>query len=139
MLSTTQEIILDNPGFEVSQVQDVLKSIKDLDMEKFMEDVLTIRVAAPHDPFEDRVIPVSVNQTMMPIPRGVPVKVKRKYVEVLARAKEVRYMQHTPNPNEPDKIQLHGRVINRYPFEVLEDPSKHGRAWLEALMNDPIG
>jgi len=140
---TAQEVVLDNPGLEAVTVHEVLNSMKKGDKafssEEFANQLLTIRLAESGDEFEDKFVPVNVGETMVAIPRGMQVKVKRKYVEVLARAREIRYSQKNSTPGELDKIEMHGRVFEKYPFTVIHDPHPKGPAWLKAIREEPIG
>lgn len=138
----SQEIVLDaEKPSDVSQTE-IMEFLRTknprFDAERFANDILTIRLAEPTDPFDDPILPVIVNGTLMPIPRGVEIKIKRKYVEVLARAREVRYEQRAVNPLAPEQIELHGRVVHKYPFEVIKDPHPDGKKWLESIRNEPL-
>jgi hypothetical protein len=102
--------------------------------EAFMNEFVTILVAETAD---DNVNPMptpSVNGVMQLIPRGMPVRVKRKYVEVLARCKETKYSQKTLNPMEPERIEMIPRTALTYPFHVVEDKNPIGAAWLAAVL-----
>lgn len=138
----SQEVILDRPGLEEVSVHDVLNYMrskdKSFDSEKFANEELTIRLAEAQDQYDDPVPCVIVNGSLMPFPRGQAIKAKRKYVEVLARAREIRYEQKAVNPMQPDQIELRGRVVQKYPFEVLKDPNPAGRRWLDAIRNEPV-
>lgn len=102
--------------------------------EAFMNEILTVELADTTDENAPPHISVSVNGTTMPLMRGVPTYVKRKYVEVLARCKESRYSQKSANPMEPDRIEMKTRTALAYPFNVIEDKNPAGRAWLVAVL-----
>jgi hypothetical protein len=104
--------------------------------EAFMNEPVTITVHASTDENQPPHVIVSVNGINQPIIRGVPTKVKRKYVEVLARMKETRYRQLTPNPAAPDVSEMQARTALAYPFEVSEDSSR-GRSWLAHVLAEP--
>lgn len=105
--------------------------------EKFMNELVTISIHTSPDENQPNHVIVNCNGTNQLIIRGVPIRVKRKYVEILARMKETKYRQSTPNPAAPDEIQMHSRSGQVYPFEVLEDPNQKGRAWLNHVMAEP--
>ena len=102
--------------------------------EVFMNEIVTVLLQDTTDDNAPPHISVSVNGTTMPLMRGVPTLVKRKYVEVLARCKESKYSQKAMNPMEPDRIEMKSRTALAYPFEVMEDKNPKGRAWLNAVI-----
>jgi hypothetical protein len=101
--------------------------------EAFMNEVLEIEIHESTNENDPNHVIVSVNDKSQPIFRGRPTKVKRKYVEVLARCRESKYTQVTPNPMEPDQMEMRERSALTYPFTVLSDPNPKGRAWLAAV------
>jgi hypothetical protein len=70
-----------------------------------------------------------------PIIRGRQQKVKRKYVEALARCRVTKYEQQVMDPMRPENIQMVERTALSYPFAVIEDPHPNGRAWLESILD----
>ena len=99
----------------------------------FMNQILTIVVHPSNEPGSYTVITPSVNGVSQPIIRGIESKVKRKYVEVLARTRTTGYTPFTPNPNKPENIQMTPTEVVTYPFAVIHDPHPKGRAWLDAI------
>lgn len=102
--------------------------------EAFMNEMVTVMVADTTDENVNPMPTPSVNGVMQPIMRGVPTRVKRKYLEVLARCKETKFSQRTANPMEPDRIDMVPRTAFTYPFQVIEDQNPKGNAWLKAVM-----
>lgn len=102
--------------------------------ETFMNEIVTVLVHESTDPNQPPHIILNVNGTNMPVIRGTPTRMKRKYLEVLARMKETRYEQRTPNPSEPERIVMVPKTAQVYPFSVLEDKSMRGSAWLANVM-----
>ena len=102
--------------------------------EAFMNEMVTVMVADTTDENVNPMPTPSVNGVMQPIMRGVPTRVKRKYLEVLARCKETKFSQRTANPMEPDRIEMVPRTAFTYPFQVIEDQNPKGGAWLKAVM-----
>ena len=105
--------------------------------ESFMNEMLTIVVAASNNENDAPQVVVNCNGTNQVLIRGVPTKVRRKYVEILARAVELRYRQETRNPTQPDQISMTQSRALTYPFQVLEDPNRKGPAWLLHILNEP--
>lgn len=129
------EIHDDQPEVEtVAASNDFKKLAAD---EKFMNELVTITVHSTTDENQAPHVIVNVNGTNQPIIRGIPTKVKRKYVEVLARMKETKYTQHTPNPAAPDVTEMRARTGLAYPFELVEDKNPKGRAWLQNVLAEP--
>lgn len=119
---------------EVMSEQDIIKFDKAAELDKFMNDILTIIV---HPDIAEGSLPVicpNVNGINQPIIRGQKSKVKRKYVEALARARITRYEQATPDARKPENIQMIDSCALAYPFGVLHDPHPRGQQWLDAIL-----
>lgn len=114
---------------------DLVKTAK---LEAFMNDVLTIIV---HQSSEEGALdfaPPQVNGLNQPILRGAECKVKRKYVEALARCRTTKYEQRVQDINRPENISMIDRTTLSYPFAVLSDPAGIvGRQWLEGIVAQP--
>lgn len=133
--ATGVEVLDDAPVIEtVSESKDFGQLAAD---ESFMNELVTVMVHASTDENQAPHIIVNCNGTNQPIVRGVPTKIRRKYVEILARMKETKYTQVTPNPAAPDVSELRARHGLAYPFEVMEDPNSRGRAWLSNVLAEP--
>lgn len=104
--------------------------------EAFMNEFVVVEVAETTNENEPNSIILSVNGLTQPVFRGQPTRMRRMFVEVLARCKESKYNQHTLNPNEPDRIELRQRTALAYPFQVVEDNNPKGRAWLRAVLSE---
>ena len=102
--------------------------------EAFMNEFVIIEVAPTTDDNANPMPTPSVNGVVQPIPRGIPTRIKRKYLEVLARCKETKYTQRTSNPMEPERIDMVPRSALTYPFQVVEDKNPIGSSWLKAVM-----
>ena len=100
----------------------------------FNEEPIEIRLEPRAERNPRRVARVSVNGEIRWIPIGVPVRVQRKFVEVLARAQPFGVTTDVGNAMEANP---HNRVIRtpfrEYPFTVLKDPSPRGNAWLNKI------
>ena len=129
------EIIDDAPVVEtVAESRDFRALAAD---EAFMNEMVTVHVHATTDENQPNHVIVNCNGTNQPIIRGVPTKVRRKYVEILARMKETRYQQVTRNPAAPDQIDMIARHGLSYPFDLIEDANPRGRAWLQNVLAEP--
>ena len=107
---------------------------------KFMEEPVTIFLQEAGNAAEEPSVYVAVNgEPALPhqpwLLRGREYTVKRKFVEVLARARTTTYTQPFQHDREPDRVNIfrpHSSM--RYPFMIVEDANPRGRAWAKALM-----
>jgi disulfide oxidoreductase YuzD len=123
--------ISSSAGIEPVSENDFAKNVS---QEAFMNDLLTIVVAEDNSKNALPVIVPSVNGINQPIVRGHRVKVKRKYIEALARCTYTRYEQQTPDPSKPENIRMLEKTALVYPFTVYDDPHPNGREWLQAIL-----
>lgn len=67
-------------------------------------------------------------------PRGMNITVARKFLEVLARAKPVRYDNvEYMDENGIRAVKYPRRVSHRFPFSVIRDDNPRGAAWLARI------
>ncbi len=129
------EILDDTPTIDpVSQVADLRELAAS---EVFMNEMVEVMVHSSTDENQAPHVILNCNGTNQPILRGVPTRVRRKYVEILARMKETKYSQVTRNPAAPDQIDMIARHGLAYPFEMLADENPRGRAWLQNVLAEP--
>ena len=129
------EILDDTPTVDpVSQVVDLRELAAS---EVFMNEMVEVMVHSSTDENQAPHVILNCNGTNQPIMRGVPTRVRRKYVEILARMKETKYSQVTRNPAAPDQIDMIARHGLAYPFEMLSDENPRGRAWLSNVLAEP--
>lgn len=110
---------------------------KAIELEAFMNEYITVVV---HSDTNDNAVEmplVTVGQLNQGFIRGQNQKVKRKYVEALARGRITKYTQKTPDPMRPENIQMEERTALVYPFTVVDDPNPIGREWLENILAQP--
>src|SRR3990167_3589588 len=110
-----------------------------LAMLAFMEEELTVMVHESTNPFDDPFpkIQNGGDRNTQYFIRGEKQKVKRKYVEVLARAKKTtRGNEKYKDGNGDDAYRYPSHTALMYPFVVIEDPNPRGRAWLEAILQE---
>lgn len=101
----------------------------------FNEEPVEVIVHESTDPNSAPLVDLYVNGRVQRFIRGQAQTVKRKYVEVLARAKQTGIrtsvaMDHAGNP--VNRIERHTAL--RYPFSVQHDPNPKGRDWLRKLL-----
>lgn len=118
---------------------------------QFAEELITIQIEPGQEKNSPKVIDCWVNGKgaevqdqvtgrMLEInclPIGQPIVTKRKYVEVLARAKHdtISTVAGSPNDENPEN-RIERSTSRRATFSVLHDPSPKGRAWLVRLMSE---
>lgn len=101
----------------------------------FNEEVMTIRLERSQNNDVNYPVTVTVNGEQIDIPVGVPVKLKRKFVSVLAFCKQTKLS--TPNVKigeETSNNMLYRNSFQRYPFSVIHDPNPRGFDWLTKLL-----
>lgn len=120
-------------GSEVEQVLGASSHRDAVALEAFMNEKVIIMIAEDND--EDAlpwVVP-NVNGVNQPIFRGVETVVKRKFVEVLARAINTTYKQTLKDSADPGSIMHVPKHALAYPFTVVEDRNPDGRSWLKRI------
>lgn len=124
-----------NTPVEQATANDVIP--KSLELEKFMNDELVIVVHPSSVEGALDFAPPQVNGINQPILRGIKSKVKRKYVEALARCRTTKYSQKITDPSRPDSIKTIPQTTLDFPFDVIHDPSNRGREWLDNILAQP--
>lgn len=105
----------------------------------FNNQIVEIRLAESDDPNAEDPVPVGVNGRMVYIPRGVPVKLRRCYIENLLRAINTNVRTEEVLDRGSDGVAERKSIIRKkhrlhYPFEMLRDPAgAKGREWLVNL------
>jgi len=126
----TLDEVGEGKGIEKAEENDILT-------EAFMNEVLTVVVHQDGVPGSYPVVVVNVNGKNQAVVRGRPQRIKRKYVEALARSRVTRYEQETLDPTRPENIQMKDITALTYPFTVEDDPNPDGRPWLQSILNQP--
>lgn len=103
----------------------------------FMEEVVTVIVAPTSDPQAPGIVEVWNAGRPQRFVRGMEQQVKRKFVEVLARAKPVNYgNEEYRDPAGNQSVRWPGRMSLLHPFTVVNDTPR-GQAWLKAILAEP--
>lgn len=103
----------------------------------FMEEPVKIIVHESTDQNDPDPNPLlQVNGRNQYIIRGQEQVIKRKFVEVLARAKKTSYTQSQRHDPVTGNVyqSMNPRTALRYPFSVLEDKNPNGSAWLRKIL-----
>ena len=99
--------------------------------EKFMEEPVVIEILTTTDPNAPKAVFIGVNGDSRWLPRGMPLKLQRKFVERLAQAQEMRYeTKRSKDPESDMGMDTLRSTAQSYQFSVLEDKNPIGRKWL---------
>lgn len=132
-LGAAPELVLGEAAGDVESIVTEV-GMDDVAHEVFMNDLLTIIVASNGADDETPSVPVGVNGSFIYLPRDIPIDVKRKYVEVLARAKKTDYDQTLDIALGERMNKLTQRHVLKYPFTVIHDPDARGHQWLREIL-----
>lgn len=131
-------------GFDVkddNQIVETVAESRDFGQlaadEAFMNEIVTVHVHSSTNENDAPHFILNCNGVNQPVVRGVDVPIRRKYVEILARMKETKYRQVTPNPASPEAYEMQAKSGLVYPFSVIRDDNPKGRAWLQNVLAEP--
>lgn len=125
-----------DPGSGIEQVSELHFTKDAMKLEAFMAEELIIRVA-PSTRDDDYEMPCpNVNGINQPVLRGVPTKVKRYFVEILARSFIETFRQVNAVGNDLTKMHQVPSIKASFPFSVEVDNNPYGREWLNGIMNE---
>lgn len=111
-------------------------NLTEIEKEAFMAEKLLVQIQDSNDDNAERIIPVWVNGRVQHFIRGVPIEVKRCYVERLARAKRTTFRQDLES-DEPTKVnRINPQTALTYPFMVLQDNNPQGAGWLRQVLSE---
>jgi len=147
IIDTREEVVGQNQVFDLpaaGKVGDLIDVVKSVDTPRmkvkaaemaFMDEYVTVQIADTGSPNEEQYVQLGNNGTPQFVERGKPQKIKRKYVEVLARAK--RGAVQTPEFVDASGARS-TRIVKTptlaYPFQVIMDKNPNGRAWLQRIL-----
>lgn len=126
-------------ALEAEHIDPVERPVSDEKVEllRFNEDELVVIVHESTNPTDEPFPEVWNDGICQRFQRGKEQTVKRKYVEVLARAKlTTRSNEKYKDGNGDDAYRYPGHTALRYPFSVLHDPSPKGRDWLKSVLQE---
>lgn len=127
-------------GASVEPVRDY-HGLKDLAAyEAFMQEPVMIQLHRSHEKNSYQMVPVGINGEEKWIPRGVPVILKRKFVERLAQAQSTSLTTVENTDKTSDSGYINRRTTGHdYPFDVIRDNNRLGRRWLQSMMKQGCG
>lgn len=119
-----------------SAIQAEVPPMDQMELERFMNEELDVLIHEPQLEGEPSVVELEVGGIPCYAMRGIPQKLRRKYVEVLARARSAHVRHWYKQQGEATKnFQSFSSRALTYPFIVEKDPSGgKGRAWLASTL-----
>jgi hypothetical protein len=101
----------------------------------FMEEMVDIMVHESADPNAETIVETWVNGIAQRFIRGQVQTARRKYVEVLARAKSTGIQTREATDYNGDRTTaIVKHTALKYPFSVLKDINPKGATWLKQVM-----
>ena len=99
----------------------------------FMEEIVEVQVHESTDANAEPIVDVYCNGMPQRFIRGERQRVKRKYVEILANARQtsIKTKVHQDSENVYNRIDKHTAL--RYPFS-MQDSNPMGQEWLRKLL-----
>lgn len=103
---------------------------------KFMEELVEVMVHESTSENAEPIVEVFHNVTSQRFIRGQVQTVKRKYLEVLARAKKTGFRQQVyADRLTGEAVQkMIPQTALQYPFNVVSDPNPRGAPWLRKVL-----
>jgi hypothetical protein len=106
-----------------------------LEYEKFMREPIVVKIHKSTDKNASPVVPVGINGDFKWLPRGIPIRIPRCFVERLAQSQATSYrtVENTDRTSDSGMLNLK-TTAHEFPFDVVSDPSRFGRRWLQRMM-----
>jgi hypothetical protein len=129
---------------EVNLIKPIMGDVNDpliaekIAMEAFMREIVTVEIHDTNEENAQLVFEITVNGIKELFHRGEQKKVKRCFVEGLARARPVNFacVEYTQDDGTR-AFKYPSRQGLRFPFSVVDDPNKMGKDWLRHVMKQP--
>jgi hypothetical protein len=122
---------------EIVQVTQREFDTMDKEYEAFMQLPMVIRIHESADVRSAPAVAVGCNGERKWLPRGRAIKIQRKFVENLARSKEMHVRTEANGDRSSDEGTLTRRhATSPYGFEILHDSHPKGRAWIERVLHE---
>lgn len=103
--------------------------------EAFMQEPVEIKLHQSTDKNAPWAVFVGINGDNRWLPRGVALRIQRKFVERLAQSQERTFeTKDNPDPAADVGKTVLSRQANPYEFSVLRDPNPKGRRWLANML-----
>lgn len=102
----------------------------------FNEEMIDVVVHESTDKNAELIVDLYCNGVPQRFIRGQTQKVRRKYVEILANARQTSIATRTSAQGADGEVvnRISKHTAVRYPFSVVYDPNPKGAAWLKKLL-----
>lgn len=136
------DIVIPSEGVIVREPESIAAMTSPLEKKyadalQFGEDNIELMIQPSSEENAPTVIDVYVNGEAKYIPVGQRVTLKRKFVEVLLRAKPIS-VNTIHDSHTSGKAWIDNKLIRnaraKYPMSILHDPSPKGEEWLRNVM-----
>lgn len=105
----------------------------------FANELVTVLVAEQTEQYPEPCVSTWNNGRHQLFPRGVEVTCKRKFLEILARSKPIRYTnQEYVDAEGVRKFRYPRTFAVKYPFVVVRDDNQLGRPWIKRLLQEAV-
>lgn len=127
------------PEFEELEIITDPMAMSGAEVMAFMEDPITIIVSRGMEKHSPKSVPVGVNGEQLSVPVGLPVIIKRKFVEVLFGCKsdniETVVEDIQVDGGSDKRNMMHTWTTPRFAVSVIEDRAGlRGQQWLSNMM-----
>ena len=134
VIPSAGEIIRNDQELEVS---DKPMSANEFDELSFMEEKVEVMVHESTDPNAENPVHLGCNGVNQYVLRGQPIVVRRKFVEILARAKQTAMKTAEVRGYDGElQTQVQKSSALRYPFSIIRDENPKGAAWLRGVLSE---
>jgi hypothetical protein len=134
IIPATGQIVRDDNSIEVMDrplTNDLADSMA------FMEEKVEVMVHESTDQNAENPVQVSCNGINQFFFRGQPQEVRRKFIEILARAKTTSIATHERRDHQGDmSFRIARATALRYPFSVIRDENPKGSTWLRKILQE---
>jgi hypothetical protein len=114
---------------------DVIRDMDHAAQLAFLEEYVVINIHDTNEKGAENPVPLWVNGRSVAIPRGADMAVKRKYVELLLRAKPEAINTRITRDGEPRNHIDKSRQL-KYPFSIVLDRNPRGPAWARKIRSE---
>jgi len=123
---------LDDPQIEIVDSVADPEKIANL---AFMEEMVEVQVHTTSDKGAEQIFEIIVNGKRELFVRGETKTVARKFINVMANAREDKLEQIKERDAAGTLVFKNVfRSVMKYPFSIVNDPNPIGRAWISAVM-----
>jgi len=123
-------------------IEPVDRPMAHLDSEKmammaFMNEEIDVHIHSVQDKNAEQIFELFINGQREVFRRNERKKVKRRFVDLLARLKPTTFTHREVTSSEGGRDVVYDQHTGlRYPFSVMNDPHPRGADWLRSVLNE---